>query len=129
MELQTTVIQTKVPVRIVSEMQTLVESGQFQSLDEIMLGALRRYFLDVCWKHIEQAEQKVSIYEQRYGTDYDTFNQGITTDERFLEKTNQDYPMWEADAIEWFYRLEEAQAWRKRSKTILHESWPLLMQN
>ncbi len=95
----------------------------------VILDALRRYLLDICWQRIEQAEQKIATYEQRYGTIYDIFNQRVTTDEIFLGNLNKTYPMWEADAIEWLYRLEEARAWRKRSETILHESWPSLNQN
>jgi len=42
-ELQTTTVQTDVPVRLLSEMQALVGAGFFGSLDELMLDALRRF--------------------------------------------------------------------------------------
>jgi Arc/MetJ-type ribon-helix-helix transcriptional regulator len=42
-ELQTTTIQADVPVRLLTEMQALVEAGWFRSLDELMLDALRRF--------------------------------------------------------------------------------------
>ena len=38
-------IQTEVPVRLLAELQSLVDAGWFLSLDEVMLDALRR-FLD-----------------------------------------------------------------------------------
>lgn len=42
-ETRTRTIQTDVPVRLLSEMEVLVEKGWFRSLDELMLDALRRY--------------------------------------------------------------------------------------
>jgi hypothetical protein len=42
-EVQTATIQTDVPVRLLAEMQTLVEAGWFRDLDELMLDALRRF--------------------------------------------------------------------------------------
>jgi Arc/MetJ-type ribon-helix-helix transcriptional regulator len=40
---QTPTIQTDVPVRLLTEMQTLVEAGWFRDMDELMLNALRRF--------------------------------------------------------------------------------------
>jgi hypothetical protein len=42
-EVQTATVQTDVPVRLLTEMQTLVEAGWFRDLDELMLNALRRF--------------------------------------------------------------------------------------
>jgi hypothetical protein len=42
-EAQTATIQTDVPVRLLTEMHTLVEAGWFRDLDEVMLVALRRF--------------------------------------------------------------------------------------
>jgi len=42
-ELQTATIQIETPVRLLSEMQVLVEAGWFRSLDELMLDALHRF--------------------------------------------------------------------------------------
>jgi Arc/MetJ-type ribon-helix-helix transcriptional regulator len=42
-EAQTATIQTDVPVRLLTEMQTLVKAGWFRDLDELMLDALRRF--------------------------------------------------------------------------------------
>jgi len=38
-------IETEIPAQLFAEMQTLVESGWFRSLDDVVLDALRR-FLD-----------------------------------------------------------------------------------
>jgi Arc/MetJ-type ribon-helix-helix transcriptional regulator len=42
-EFRTTTIQAEVPVRLLTEMQVLVESGWFRSLDDLMVDALRRF--------------------------------------------------------------------------------------
>lgn len=40
---QTTTIQADVPAQLFAEMQSLVASGWFRSLDEVVLDALRRF--------------------------------------------------------------------------------------
>jgi Arc/MetJ-type ribon-helix-helix transcriptional regulator len=42
-KVQTATVQIDVPVRLLTEMQTLVEAGWFRDLDELMVNALRRY--------------------------------------------------------------------------------------
>ena len=42
-EVQMATIQTDVPVRLLAEMQMLVEAGWFRDLDDLMLDALRRF--------------------------------------------------------------------------------------
>jgi Arc/MetJ-type ribon-helix-helix transcriptional regulator len=42
-ETQMATIQTDVPVRLLTEMQMLVEAGWFRDLDDLMLDALRRF--------------------------------------------------------------------------------------
>lgn len=42
-EIQMATIQTEVPVRLLTEMQMLVEEGWFRDLDDLMLDALRRF--------------------------------------------------------------------------------------
>ena len=89
--------------------------------EQIAARALRRYLLDICLQRLEQTRQQIDRYEQRYGADYETFNRRIGTEETFLETVNCAYPMWEADALEWVYRVEEDETWRNRSETILRE--------
>jgi Arc/MetJ-type ribon-helix-helix transcriptional regulator len=40
---QMATIQTDVPIRLLTEMQMLVEAGWFRDLDDLMLDALRRF--------------------------------------------------------------------------------------
>jgi Arc/MetJ-type ribon-helix-helix transcriptional regulator len=42
-ETQMATIQTDVPVRLLTEMQMLVDAGWFRDLDDLMLDALRRF--------------------------------------------------------------------------------------
>ena len=42
-ETQMATIQTDVPIRLLNEMQMLVEAGWFRDLDDLMLDALRRF--------------------------------------------------------------------------------------
>ena len=42
-ESPTTVIQTEIPTSLLLEVQNLVESGWFRSVDEVVLDALRRF--------------------------------------------------------------------------------------
>ncbi len=42
-KIQTTTIQTEVPIGLFTEAQNLVEAGWFRSLDDIILDALRRF--------------------------------------------------------------------------------------
>lgn len=42
-EAPTTIIQTEVPVSLVTQAQKLVEAGWFRNLDELLQDALRRF--------------------------------------------------------------------------------------
>jgi hypothetical protein len=42
-EMQTATIQTDVPVRLLGQMQALIEAGWFRDLNELTLNALRRF--------------------------------------------------------------------------------------
>ena len=89
--------------------------------EHIAARALRHYLLDICIQRLEQARQEIDHYQQQYGADYETFNYRMGTDEAFLETMNAAHPLWEADAMEWVYRVEEEASWRNRSEIILRE--------
>jgi Arc/MetJ-type ribon-helix-helix transcriptional regulator len=42
-DVETTLIQTKVPAGLVSQAQKLVDAGWFRNIDEVIMDALRRY--------------------------------------------------------------------------------------
>ena len=43
LDAEATLVQAKVPARLLAEAQTLVEGGWFASVDQLMLDALRRF--------------------------------------------------------------------------------------
>lgn len=116
-------ITLTVPVE--DDLMELLEA--FGEPELIVPAALRQYIVDRCLQRIEQIEGKVAIYEQRYGMSYDMFNRQVTTDQDYLDRLNDERPLWESDAVEWAHRLEEAEAWRERLQKALQTSSPSLM--
>lgn len=97
-----------------------VETAQlFGEVEQVVKEALRTYSIEQCIQHIEQATAKIKGYSQHYSGDYDFFKHAIQTDEAFLAKVEAQNPLWEEDAMEWEYWLEERQAWTQRLETIL----------
>jgi len=43
MQTQTTTIKTQIPLKLFSEMEQLVQLGWFQTVDDLVVSALRRY--------------------------------------------------------------------------------------
>lgn len=66
--------------------------------DRVAARALRHYLLDVCLQRLEQARQQIDRYEQQYGSDYETFNRQVGTDETFLDTVNSAHPLWYAQS-------------------------------
>ena len=104
-----------------NEMLTISLQGNLMELVHLLgepaavvPAAVRQYVVDRCLQRLEAAEAKVGAYVQRYGMDYKSFNGRATTDQAYLDQLNQDHPLWESDAIEWVYRIEEVELWRER---------------
>jgi len=91
----------------------------FGEVDTVLTEALRRYVIDQCIRKIEEAADKIKSYERKYGYSYDTFSTKIQTDEAFLERVEQQNPLWEEDTMEWKYRVEEEREWTRRLEDIL----------
>ncbi|MCI0495591.1 hypothetical protein L0Z72_11365 [candidate division KSB1 bacterium] len=98
-----------------------IETAQlFGDVKNIVKEALRVYAIQQCQQRAENATAKVEVFNRKYNRDYEKFKESIQTDYNFLQKIESEYPMWEQDAIEWEYWLEEQQTWRNRLTTILH---------
>ena len=91
----------------------------FGDVERVVTEALQAYLVEQCQQRIDQAAAKIETYTQKYDTDYNIFKQSIQTDENFLKKIETQNPLWEEDAMEWEYWLEEHQTWRHRLETIL----------
>ncbi len=97
-----------------------VETVQlFGDVETVVKEALRDYFIEQCQQRINKAVVTVVGYNQKYHCDYETFKRAVQTDEDFLTKIEAQNPLWEEDAMEWEYWLEEQQTWLNRLGDIL----------
>ena len=92
----------------------------------VIPSAVRQYVVDRCLQRLDAAEAKIAVYVRKYGLDYETFNRRVTMDQDYLDNLSQTHPRWEADAIEWAVRTEEAELWRMRLTQALKISSRLL---
>jgi ribose 5-phosphate isomerase len=93
----------------------------------VVPAAVRRYVVDRSLQRLEAAEERIRVYAQRYQMDYVTFNRCVVLDQAFLDRLNQEHPLWEADAIEWAQWTEEVELWRERLTQALQTSSPSLV--
>ena len=92
-----------------------VETVQpFGDIEKVVQDALQAYAIDQCQQRIQKATAKIASYNQKYHCDYKTFKQSIQNDEGFLDAVEAQNSLWEEDAMEWEYWLEEQQAWLNR---------------
>jgi hypothetical protein len=91
----------------------------FGDVEIIIKQALQLYFKQQCQQRIDEATDKIMMYHQKYGCNYHTFKQSIQMDEDFLTTVELQNPLWEEDAMEWEYWLEEKQAWHHHLQAIL----------
>lgn len=99
---------SKVTIALQDNMLELV-----QTLGEpatVVPAAVRRYVVDCSLQRLEAAEERIRTYAQRYKMDYATFNRRVALDQAFLDRLNQEHPLWESDAIEWAVRDERGRA-------------------
>jgi hypothetical protein len=97
-----------------------IETAQlFGDVKSIITEAVRAYAIQQCQQRLEEAKAKVAVYRRKYNYDYATFKHAIQVDESFLTTIESQNPMWEQDAMEWEYWLEEQQAWRDQLETIM----------
>ena len=91
----------------------------FGEVEQVVQEALRTYLIEQCQQRLDRASARIAIYQKKYGCSYDKFRQLIQTDEKFLAKVETQTPLWEEEAMEWEYWLEEQRTWRSRLNTIL----------
>jgi len=91
----------------------------FGDLESVVKDSLRNYSVEKCQQHIKIATARIASYNRKYNCDYDSFRRSVQTDESFLTQIEAQNPLWEEDAMEWEYQLEEQQAWLNRLGDIL----------
>jgi len=55
--------------------------------------ALRQYIVDRYLQRIEIAEKAIAVCSGRYGTNYETFSQRVTTDQAYFDTINREHPL------------------------------------
>jgi hypothetical protein len=90
----------------------------FGDVNQIVTEALRAYSLEQCRQRINAVASKIAFYSQKYQCDYPFFKNAVQTDEAFLAKIEAENPLWEEDAMEWAYWIEEETQWRTRQARI-----------
>ena len=97
-----------------------VETAQlFGDVESVIKDALRNYSIEQCQQRINKATALVASYNRKYHCDYEKFQRDIQTHEDFLARIETQNPLWEEDAMEWEYWLEEQQSWLCRLGDIL----------
>jgi len=92
---------------------------KFGGVDTVVSEAVRRYAIEQCTERVETARAKIREYEKRYGTAYPAFARRVQTDAKYLRHIESKNPVWEEDAMEWKYRLEETAEWTETLASIL----------
>jgi len=92
---------------------------KFGDVDTVVAEALRHYAIDQSVERIEAARVKIRGYEKKYGASYATFAHQVQTDAKFLRRIEAKHPLWEEDALEWKYRLDEVEEWTATLENIL----------
>ncbi len=97
-----------------------IETAQlFGDTKNIIKEALRAYAIQQCQQRLDEAKAKIAVYKRKYNYDYETFKHAVQTDRDLLAKVESQNPMWEQDAMEWEYWLEEQQSWRDQLEIII----------
>ena len=91
----------------------------FGDIENVVRDALWNYSVEQCQQRINKATTRVVSYNQKYRCDYEGFRRAIQTNESFLTRIEAQNPLWEEDAMEWEYWIEEQQAWLNQLGDIL----------
>ncbi|HOU13958.1 MAG TPA: hypothetical protein PKZ84_12680 [Anaerolineae bacterium] len=84
-------------------------------------ATLRPDFVAALKRSLEQAQKGEGIDPETFRLKkerYETFKREVQTNERFLATLETQNPLWEQDAMECEYWLEEQQAWCDYLETI-----------
>ncbi len=101
------------------EQEWLETAHLFGDAESVIKQALRDYAIQQCQQRVSNATAKVEVYKRMYNCSYETLRESVKTDEVFLALVESRNPLWELDALEWEYWLEEQQTWRDQLAAIL----------
>jgi len=91
------------------------------NVQQVADQALRQYAIKKAQQQIIDIQEKVRIWETKYGCSYDLFAYRSSTDESYVQKLNIDPEthQWEADLFSWEFYTRELDEWRQRLHNIL----------
>jgi hypothetical protein len=104
---------------ITIEQEWLETAQLFGDAESVIKQALRDYAIQQCQQRISYATAKAEVYKRTFHCSYETLRESVKTDEVFLALVESQNPLWELDALEWEYWLEEQQTWREQLAAIL----------
>lgn len=95
----------------------------FGEVDELVNRAVEQYLVDRIIERIKLARSKVVEYKAAYDDqDYAAFSRRVQLDKDYCDHVRQANPLWEQDALEWMYWVEELQTWTRQLNDILSNS-------
>lgn len=101
------------------EQEWLETARLFGDAENIVRQALREYAIQQCQQRISYATAKIEVYQRTFNCSFETFQESIKADEVFLSLVESRSPLWELDALEWEYWLEQQQSWREQLDVVL----------
>jgi len=82
--------------------------------------ALQRYAIEQITSKLAELRQREADYRAKYGLEYPTFAQRVSTDEDFVGQIETRVSrMWEADLADWEFCRKGIQDWTQRLQTLL----------
>lgn len=90
----------------------------FGDVDGVVKEALRTYLREQTQTRLDKAASRIHAFAQKYQCDFETFKQSLQADAAFATRVEAQNPLWEEDAMEWEYWLEEYRTWRNRLEAI-----------
>jgi len=98
-------------------LETLAALGDVQSAVDL---ALQRYTIEQVTAKLVDLRRREGGYRAKYGLDYLTFAQRVTTDADFVQQVESRLSkMWEADLADWEFCYKGIQDWTQRLQQLL----------
>ena len=89
-------------------------------IQQLVNEALRRYALEQVADKIAELRAREEAWEEKYGCDYETFVEKVSTDEDFVKHIEQTInPTWEIDLAEWEFCHKGVKDWTQHLQALL----------
>lgn len=82
--------------------------------------AIQRYTIEQITAKVAELRQKNARYHEKYGMDYLTFNQHVSSDEAFINNLESKVTnLWEIDLADWEFCYKGIEDWTRKLQSIL----------